>query len=91
MSDKYNSYIAKILGKINGYERFAITISSTCTLYSVSENEITERWRKHEDRHKLQYKQNGWFKFVFLYLYYLIRDGYTNNPFEIDARAAEYG
>lgn len=43
---------------------------------------------KHEFIHVWQYKTLGWWgiKFLLLYLYYSIKYGYTNNPFEIEAR-----
>ena len=47
---------------------------------------ITEKHYNHEYRHIQQVKKLGRFKFIIKYLYYSIRYGYTNNPFEVDAR-----
>lgn len=44
---------------------------------------------KHEERHLAQIEENGVVKFVLLYLIYLLRYGYYNNPFEVDARSVE--
>lgn len=54
VSDKYNSFIAKILAKLNRKSTWAITISANTTLYSESEGYVAQAhtWRKHEDFHK---------------------------------------
>lgn len=39
----------------------------------------------HETRHLQQLKEDGFFKFCILYLYYNIRYGYDKNPYEVDA------
>jgi len=89
VSDKYNSKIAAFVGWLNkspfGY---AVTISSTCTLYSTPGAAVGSEWRKHEDCHKGQIKQLGWFTFMFRYFKYNLTVGYAENPFEVEARAA---
>lgn len=45
--------------------------------------------KKHEQQHWTQYQRLGLVKFVVLYNWYTIRYGYTNNPFEVEAREAE--
>ena len=89
MGDRYNSKIAYFIGKLNDNPRYAVTISSTCTLYSVPESEVHERWRRHEDCHKKQIADEGWLKFMAKYLFFNITRGYKNNPYEIQARLAE--
>ena len=88
--DRYNSKIARVIGWLNkapyGY---AVTISGTCTLYSVPKEQIGSRWRKHEDCHQDQIKKLGWFTFMGMYLVESIGNGYKNNCFEIEARQAE--
>jgi hypothetical protein len=84
--DKYNSRTAKLLAKINKYSDYAITISSTCTLYSTPI--VSDDWRAHEEEHKRQFKEEGWIKFVVKYFYYNLTKGYQNNPYEISARKA---
>jgi hypothetical protein len=41
---------------------------------------------KHELAHARQIKEEGVIKFYLKYLYYTLRYGYKNNPYEIDAR-----
>jgi len=48
-----------------------------------------EKWVKHELCHIKQFKQYGFFSFLWYYLIESIRHGYYNNKFEIEARAAE--
>lgn len=92
--DIYNSKIAAIAHWINGADPdigFAITTSATCTRYTVSgPDKVSERWLKHEDCHKGQFKRYGWLVFVVKYFYYNIRYGYQNNPFEAEASMAEH-
>lgn len=89
MSDKYNSRIAALLGKINKKKTFAITISKSCTLYSVPEGMVGAVWRKHEDCHKAQIRDEGWLLFMAKYLFFNVTRGYANNPYEIEARLAQ--
>lgn len=44
------------------------------------------RLRRHERVHVAQMRKHGVLKFYALYLWYSIRYGYWNNPFEIEAR-----
>lgn len=86
--DKYNSKIAKLIGKINGCDHYAVTISSTCTLYSEPKDYVMDNltWVRHEGIHKAQYIRYGWFGFIIRYLWYSLRFGYTRNPLEREAR-----
>lgn len=52
-------------------------------------NLISATLYKHEQAHIEQVKKHGRIKFIFKYLYYNIRYGYKNNPYEIEAREAE--
>lgn len=45
--------------------------------------------QKHEEHHLQQIERDGSWKFVFKYLFYLLKYGYYNNPYEVEARAAE--
>ena len=50
------------------------------------EREDVEDWLfKHEFYHIIQIRREGWFKFHMKYLYYLVRYGYENNPYEVAA------
>ena len=89
MSDKYNSNIAAFVGWLNKSQHgYAVTISKSCTLYSTPEAAVGAAWRKHEDCHKAQIAKLGWWRFMYQYFKYNLTVGYTNNPFEIEARAA---
>jgi hypothetical protein len=50
---------------------------------------LTERLRRHERCHWLQYQRHGRLRFSLLYLWESIRRGYWANRFEVEARAAE--
>lgn len=49
----------------------------------------TIQMRLHEEQHLRQIEKEGSWKFVFKYLFYLLKYGYTNNPYEVEARQAE--
>lgn len=86
--DIYNSKIAAMVGWLNNSTYgYAVTISSTCTLYSVSESVVSSAWRRHEDCHKQQIKDEGWLLFMCKYLFWNMTEGYQNNPYEIEARS----
>ena len=68
---------------------WAVTLGQT-TYYSVSQpNAVNLAWRRHEEKHKEQWRRDGWFKFAIKYLYYQIKYGYKGNPYELEARNAE--
>jgi hypothetical protein len=46
------------------------------------------RLLRHEQAHVEQFEREGW-AFYAKYLWYNLRFGYRNNPYEIEARAAE--
>jgi hypothetical protein len=87
MADKYNHWFAKLLAKINKSKGYAITFGQTA-YYSVSKErvEADPKWIAHENQHKKQYKDEGFIKFIIKYLYYSIRYGYKDNPYEVEAR-----
>ena len=87
-----NSRLAKLVGRINGEkEKYAITIGKTIYI-SCSEKEFFARpwWMKHELTHILQYEKHGLIGFLQLYLFYSLRYGYADIPFEKTAIAAEF-
>lgn len=89
MSDIYNSKTAAIVGRLNGAKNgYAVTISSNCTLYSAPEDRVSPQLRTHEDCHKAQIKELGWFTFMRQYAIESAKNGYTNNKFEVAARKA---
>lgn len=44
---------------------------------------------RHEIKHAEQMKRDGVLRFLVKYLWWSVRYGYWNNPYEIEARAAE--
>ena len=46
---------------------------------------------RHEAKHLEQIERDGRIVFSAKYLYWLIRRGYWNHPYEVEARAAEAG
>ena len=51
--------------------------------------ELSESHYNHEARHIEQVKRDGRLKFIVKYLFYNIKYGYKNNPYEVDARKYE--
>lgn len=58
-------------------------------VYILLERLSSTRLIRHEMAHWQQYKRMGVVRFYALYLWYLIRYGYRNNPMEKEARNAE--
>lgn len=50
---------------------------------------ISHKHYRHEACHIEQVKREGRFKFICKYLWFNIKYGYRNNPYEIEARGAE--
>lgn len=44
---------------------------------------------RHERKHLEQMQRDGKLMYMVKYTYYLLRYGYRQNPYEVDARAAE--
>ena len=59
------------------------------TIYVVKSHEDDQMLLKHELKHIEQINNEGKLKFLFKYTWYLIKHGYKNNPYEIEARLAE--
>ena len=89
--DHYNSPLAKLVGKFFAPHEslgWAITLFGVA-YYSVPEEQVTDSWRDHENCHKHQQRRDGW-KFYPRYLWYSIKHSYRNNPYEVEARLAEF-
>lgn len=86
--DKYNHWLAKFLlwfhPKSEGY---AITLGQT-TYYSCDIERVDGAWRAHENQHKTQWYKDGTIKFSLKYLWYSVRYGYEDNPYEVEAEQA---
>lgn len=51
--------------------------------------EVTDKLLRHELEHIYQVRREGWIKFYVTYLWFNIRRGYKNNPYELEANAVE--
>ncbi len=79
-------------GLIRAYMRlcgFSGWASFWRTIYVMPGFERDERLLRHEAKHLEQIRRDGRIVFSAKYLYWLIRRGYWNHPYEIEARAAE--
>lgn len=87
MTDKYNQRWVMLLAQ-DGCASWAVTLGQT-TYYSCPETEVDAAWHRHEDKHKEQWRRDGRILFALKYLWYTLRYGYLDNPYEIEARIAE--
>ena len=58
-------------------------------IYVKAGYEDAEWLLRHERKHLEQMDRDGWVMFHLKYLFWMLRYGYWNNPYEIEARAAE--
>lgn len=58
-------------------------------IYAMPGYENAQWLLNHERMHIEQMQRDGWLRFHLMYFYYLLRYGYINNPYEIEARNAE--
>ncbi|MGG9971035.1 DUF4157 domain-containing protein [Ferruginibacter sp. SUN002] len=88
---KENSFLAKLAAKKLHTTSVAMVLGNTIHLYNTKKEDFlkNESWVKHELCHVQQFKHYGFIKFILLYLWESIKNGYTNNRFEVEARAAE--
>jgi len=59
-------------------------------IYLAPGYEQDQRLLRHERQHLAQMRRDGKLIYLIKYSYWLLRYGYRNNPYEIEARAAEY-
>jgi hypothetical protein len=88
---KENSLLARIAAwKLNSRQA-AIVFGKTIHLCRTSKKEFLndKQWLRHELKHIEQFQRYGFIRFIFLYLWEWIKNGYTNNRFEVEARASE--
>jgi len=87
---KEQSFIARLAAwKLNS-GKVAIVMGKTIHLHNTSKQEFLQNksWFYHELKHVQQFQQYGFLPFIVLYLWESILHGYTNNKYEIEARAA---
>lgn len=85
------AFVAKVAAKVLGNANCAIVFRRTIYLHQITENEIrqNEALLCHELTHVRQWQKFGVLRFPVLYLWYSLKFGYYNNPFEQEARANE--
>lgn len=86
-----NAWLAKIAALKMGSQRVAMVVGRRIYLWGVTKAYFLEQsaWVKHELAHVAQYQRYGVVKFLILYVFEWIKNGYYNNRFEVEARAAE--
>jgi hypothetical protein len=57
-------------------------------LFKRDQKDIDDRLFRHELEHIYQVQKYGWIKFYVTYIWYNIRYGYRENPYEVVAREA---
>lgn len=88
---KEQSFIARIAAWKLKERNMAIVLGKTIFLHGVSADDFKNNstWLKHEQEHIRQFKQYGFFSFIYKYLLESLKNGYHNNKFEVAAREAE--
>lgn len=88
---KEASWIAKLAAAKLRSSSVAMVLGNTIHLHNASKNEFlqNQRWLKHELCHVRQFQQYGYMLFIIKYLWETVKNGYYNNRFEAEARAAE--
>ncbi len=88
---KENSFRARLACRHLGYSHVAMVVGRTIYLHNVSVETFLARpsWVVHELKHVDQYREHGLLGFLWKYLRDYLKNGYWNNRFEREARAAE--
>ncbi len=83
--------VARLAAWKMGSPNIAIVFGSVIHLYGVSREEFLANtaWVRHEVRHVRQYREAGFWPFIWRYLRDWSRYGYFDIPYEKDARKAE--
>ena len=84
--EKYNQKWVYILC-LGTCLNYAVTLGKTI-YYTTSKDYVDKHpwWRAHEQVHLKQYEREGTARFLLKYVWYSLRHGYTNNPYEVEAR-----
>jgi hypothetical protein len=87
---KQNSWLAKMAAKRMGFSRIAIVIGRKIHLHNTTVQDFikNKKWLLHELKHVEQYER-GLLRFIKDYLVEYRRNGYYQNKYEVEARAAE--
>lgn len=86
-----NAWQARLASRFLKSDNAAIVFGRNIYLWGSSKQAFlgNQRWLLHELQHVLQYQRDGFTGFIFKYFINHIRYGYRNNPYEVEARAAE--
>jgi hypothetical protein len=89
---KENSWLARMAASKLGSKQVAIVMRRTIHLWNTPREEFLNdmEWLCHELVHVKQYQRNGTFLFLVKYIFYWLKYGYRDIPFEVEARAQEY-
>lgn len=79
-----------IYNKIFNTNFTAVTNPITSTIHGIIDIKEHDTTYEHEKIHLLQIQRVGRFKFLVMYLFYSIKCGYYNNPFEREAFDNQY-
>ena len=71
------------------FQQFAAITIPYCGIYIIEGCENNQALIRHERKHEEQINRLGAVRFVISYWYFCFKFGYYQNPFEIEARAAE--
>ena len=85
--------VSTATGLIAAYMRackFTGWVSFWRVIYVLPGFENDQRLLRHERKHLEQIKRDGRLKFALKYSWWTIRHGYWMNPYEVEARAAEW-
>jgi len=88
---KEKSWVARVAAAKLKADKVAIVFGNTIHLHNTSRSEFLndKKWVCHELKHVQQYQQNGFVGFITQYLFDSVKNGYTNNKFEVEARNNE--
>ncbi len=88
---KEKSGIARLAAMFLKEDNMAIVIGKTIHLWNASRHDLlkNKKWLQHELIHVQQFKRYGFIRFILLYIFESLRNGYNNNKYEIEARVKE--
>lgn len=88
---KEQAFVARMAALKLNANSVAIVFGRTIYLYGTTRMDLlsNECWLRHEVKHVLQWKKEGYILFLLKYLLYSLRYGYKKNPYELEAQAAE--
>lgn len=89
MRIRENSFLARLARwKLGGKTSVAMVIGQTVHLSGATRAQFlaSPAWVAHEQVHLRQFRQHGFWRFLWLYLHESARVGYWNNRYEVEAR-----